>query len=214
MKLLFAAIMLLQTCTQPTQNNAAMSVSQAPNLSQTTSSATDSIVLGGGCFWCVEAVYLQLDGVTKVISGYAGGKPKNPTYREVCSGLTGHAEVVKVVFEPEKISLAEILEIFWTAHDPTTLNKQGADAGTQYRSVIFYNNDAQKAAAEQSIKTVANTIWNDPIVTEISPLPTFYIAEDYHQNYFNLNSNQPYCQIVINPKIEKVRKKFASKLKK
>ncbi len=174
---------------------------------------TESVVLGGGCFWCVEAVYALMEGVQKITSGYAGGKIKNPSYKEICTGLTDHAEVIKLVFDPKKISLADILEIFWVSHDPTTPNRQGADAGTQYRSVIFYNSPEQKAVAQKSVAEVASTLYDAPIVTEISPLPAFYNAEGYHQNYYALNKMQPYCQIVINPKITKLRQKFASKLK-
>ncbi len=169
--------------------------------------------IGGGCFWCVEAVYLMIEGVENVVSGYAGGKTKNPTYREVCTGLSGHAEVVQITFDEAKISYADILEIFWTCHDPTTLNRQGNDKGTQYRSVIYYHNDDQKAQAQKSIAEVAPTLWDDPIVTELSPLPEFYTAEGYHQNYYAQNSQKGYCAVVISPKISKVRKKYADRLK-
>ena len=169
--------------------------------------------IGGGCFWCVEAAYLMIKGIEKAVSGYAGGKIKNPSYKEVCSGLTGHAEVVQITFDESKISYAEILEIFWTCHDPTTLNRQGNDVGTQYRSVIYYHDDDQKAIAEDSIKNVAPTIWSDNIVTELSPLPIFYGAEGYHQNYYNQNPQNGYCSVVIGPKIAKVRKKYAHRLK-
>lgn len=179
----------------------------------TNSLNTETITLAGGCFWCIEAVLLDLKGVEKVVSGYTGGKVKNPGYKEVCSGLTGHAEAVQVTFNPEVIKLEDILEVFWTAHDPTTLNRQGADVGTQYRSAIFYNTDAQKEIAERSIKEVATKIWDDPIVTEVSHITEFYPAEAYHQNYYNQNKNQPYCQVVINPKVKKVREKFAARLK-
>ncbi len=174
---------------------------------------TESIVLGGGCFWCIEAVLKELKGVSKVVSGYAGGTVRNPTYREVSAGLTGHAEVVQVSFDPKVITLEELLEVFWTLHDPTTLNRQGADVGTQYRSVIFFSNLAQKNAAEKVKKEVAAKIWDDPVITEISPLKEFYPAEDYHQNYYELNKTQPYCQIVINPKVKKLKEKFGTKLK-
>ena len=173
----------------------------------------ETATLGAGCFWCVEAVFQQLKGVEKVESGYSGGHVKDPSYREVCSGNTGHAEVCQVHFDPNEISFEEILEVFWTTHDPTTLNRQGNDVGTQYRSAIFYHDEKQKEIAERSVKEVAGQIWDDPIVTEISPLTNYYPAEEYHQNYWFQNGNQPYCRIVINPKVEKFRKKFADKLK-
>lgn len=170
---------------------------------------------GAGCFWCVEAVYQQLEGVEKVESGYAGGQVKNPTYKEVCEGTTGHAEVCQITYDSNKVSYAELLEIFWRTHDPTTLNRQGNDKGTQYRSVIFYHNDEQKTIAEQSKAAVAEAeLWKDPIVTEISPLPEYYAAEAYHQNYFNDNPQNSYCTYVVGPKVEKFKKKFADKLKK
>lgn len=173
----------------------------------------ETATLGAGCFWCVEAVFQQLKGVEKVESGYSGGHVKDPSYREICSGNTGHAEVCQVHFDPNVISFEEILEVFWTTHDPTTLNRQGNDVGTQYRSAIFYHDEKQKEIAERSVKEVAVQIWDDPIVTEISPLTNYYPAEEYHQNYWFQNGNQPYCRIVINPKVEKFRKKFADKLK-
>jgi len=169
---------------------------------------------GSGCFWCTEAIFLNVDGVTKVESGYSGGKVKNPTYKEVCSGLTGHAEVIQVEYDPAKISYDQLLEIFWKTHDPTTLNQQGADIGTQYRSVIFYHNDEQRQKAEYYKKRLEDEkAFDKPIVTEISPAAKFYKAEDYHQNYFNLNSNAPYCTYVIQPKLEKFKKAFHSVLK-
>jgi peptide-methionine (S)-S-oxide reductase len=170
---------------------------------------------GGGCFWCTEAVFLDVKGVKSVVSGYAGGQVKNPTYREVCSGLTGHAEVIQLSFDPSIVSFTELLEIFWNTHDPTTLNKQGADVGTQYRSVIFYHSPEQKEQAEQYKKQLeAAKLFKSPIVTEISPIPVFYKAENYHQNYFALNPEQGYCQYVIRPKVEKFKKQFGSKLNK
>lgn len=174
---------------------------------------TESIVVGGGCFWCVEAVYLELKGVVSVKSGYAGGKEKNPTYREVASGRTGHAEVVEIVFDRDVLTLEEVLEVFFYTHDPTTLNRQGNDVGPQYRSVIFYKDNDQKNIAELVKKEFASQIYDDPTVTEISPLTTFYIAEDYHQEYFLNNPNQPYCRFVVSPKVEKFRKKYSDKLK-
>jgi peptide-methionine (S)-S-oxide reductase len=169
--------------------------------------------VGGGCFWCTEAVFQEIKGVEKVVSGYTGGNvPGKPTYREVCSGLTGHAEVVQVTFDPHVISYEDILMIFMTTHDPTTLNRQGGDSGTQYRSVIFYHDDSQKEIAEVVIKEVSQ-YFNDPIVTEISPLDIFYEAEDYHQNYYRNNQEQGYCSFIITPKLDKLRKLYAKKLK-
>lgn len=170
---------------------------------------------GAGCFWCTEAVFLNVNGVTKVVSGYSGGKIKDPSYREVCSGLTGHAEVTQITYDPKKVSFEELLEVFWNTHDPTTLNRQGADEGTQYRSVVFYNDDEQKKIAELYKKQLeASHVYKNPIVTEISPLINFYPAEDYHQNYYALNPEQGYCQYVIRPKVEKFKKQFSAKLKK
>ncbi len=173
------------------------------------------VTLGAGCFWCVEAIYQRLEGVEKVESGYSGGSVKNPSYEQVCTGRTGHAEVIQVTFDPKKLSLKELLQVFFKTHDPTTLNKQGADVGTQYRSAIFYRSDEQKNIAVQVKKeTDAAKIWDDPIVTEISPFTEFYKAEEYHQDYYNQNSYQPYCMMVINPKLSKFKKEFSNKLKK
>lgn len=170
--------------------------------------------LGGGCFWCTEAVFDQLQGVVRVESGYAGGTLPNPTYRDVCTGSTGHAEVAQITFDPQVISYREILEVFFAMHDPTTLNRQGEDVGTQYRSVIFYHDDAQKQIAARVLQELnAAKIWDAPIVTAVEAFKTFYRAEDYHQEYFANNPNQPYCQVVISPKVAKFRKKFADKLK-
>lgn len=169
---------------------------------------------GNGCFWCTEAIFQQLNGVEKVVSGYSGGKVKNPTYKEVCSGLTGHAEVIQITYDPEKISFDELLEVFWKTHDPTTLNRQGADEGTQYRSAVFYHTEEQKHLATGYRKKLdASGAFNNPIITEITPFSEFYPAEDYHQNYFNLNGTAPYCSYVIQPKLEKFRQVFKSKLK-
>jgi peptide-methionine (S)-S-oxide reductase len=175
----------------------------------------ESITLGAGCFWCVEAVYQELQGVVQVESGYMGGSTKNPTYKEVCTGNTGHAEVVRVTYNPAIISLKQILEVFFQVHDPTTLNRQGNDVGTQYRSVIFYDSNEQKELALEVKRalTIAR-IWPDPIVTEISPSSVFYLAENYHQDYYSLNSDKnPYCSFVITPKMEKFRKTFKELLK-
>ena len=169
--------------------------------------------VGGGCFWCTEAVFQRVKGVQKVVSGYSGGTvPGKPTYREICSGLTGHAEVIQITFDRSKISFEEILIIFMTTHDPTTLNRQGADVGTQYRSVIFYHDEAQKVTSEKVIKELT-TYFSNPIVTEITPLSKFFEAELEHQNYYNLNSSQGYCSFVIAPKLQKLRELYAHKLK-
>lgn len=168
---------------------------------------------GGGCFWCVEAVFQDIKGVHKVESGYSGGKVKNPTYREICTGTTGHAEVIQITFDPAIVSFETLVKVFFTTHDPTTLNQQGADKGTQYRSVIFYHNEEQKTTAENLKATYATELWDKPIVTEISPASKFYMAENYHQNYYNNNPYQPYCMIVINPKVRKMKKYFGEILK-
>ena len=174
----------------------------------------EKATFGAGCFWCVEAVFQELKGVESVVSGYTGGQPENPTYKEVCSGTTGHAEVAQITYDPAKITFEELLEVFWQTHDPTTLNRQGADVGTQYRSAIFYHSEAQKALSEKYKQELDQSgAFQDPIVTEINPLGEFYAAEDYHQNYYTLNAAQPYCAFVIKPKMEKFRKVFADKLK-
>ncbi len=170
--------------------------------------------LGGGCFWCTEAVFRELNGVEKVESGYSGGAVPNPSYKQVCTGRTGHAEVVQVTFDPNIISFGDILRVFFTVHDPTTLNRQGADVGTQYRSIILYHDNEQKAVAEQVIKEIAGEgIWDAPIVTQILPFDTFYKAEDYHQDYFENNPGQGYCQMIIAPKVRKFREHYREKLK-
>jgi peptide-methionine (S)-S-oxide reductase len=170
--------------------------------------------LAGGCFWCLEAVFKDLRGVERVESGYAGGQDPDPSYRQVCAGTTGHAEVVQVTFNPQEVSFKEILEVFFTIHDPTTLNRQGADVGTQYRSAIFYHTPEQQQLAEETIARLnAEKIWNAPIVTEVAPLTKFHKAEDYHQDYFENNPSQPYCQMVVAPKVSKFRQKFLAKLK-
>jgi peptide-methionine (S)-S-oxide reductase len=171
--------------------------------------------LAGGCFWCLEAVYDELKGVHAVESGYAGGHMDNPSYRAVCNGDTGHAEVVQVHFDPNVVSYRDLLNVFFTIHDPTTLNRQGADVGTQYRSAIFYHDDEQKKVAEEAIRDLnAQKIWDHPIVTEVTKLDKFYMAEDYHQEYFAKNPYQPYCQVVVAPKVSKFRKHFLEMLKK
>ena len=175
----------------------------------------DTIVLAGGCYWCMEAIYQRLDGVISVESGFSGGNMKNPSYRDVCTGETGHAECVRITYDKSKTQLDEIFKVFFTVHDPTTLNRQGADEGTQYRSAIFYHNDEQKKAAESIISDLTKAkVYSDPIVTEVTPLKVFYKAEDYHQDYYNQHGSQSYCQIVIRPKVEKFEKVFADRLKK
>ena len=191
-----------QASNQSTQNQPANQASQA------------IATLAGGCFWCVEAVFENVRGVSKVESGFAGGVMLNPTYRQVCSGESGHAEVIQVTFDPSIVSYEELLLVFFTVHDPTTRNRQGADVGTQYRSAVFYHDAAQKAVAEQVIaRLTAECLWPNPIVTEVAPFDAFYIAEAYHQQYYRKNANQPYCQIVIAPKVTKFRKAYAYLLK-
>lgn len=175
---------------------------------------TDTATFGNGCFWCTEAIFQNLKGVYSAVSGYSGGHVKNPSYKEVCAGTTGHAEVLQITFDPSVISFEELLEVFWKTHDPTTLNRQGNDIGTQYRSVIFYHNEEQKQLAEKYKKALDESgAWNKPIVTEITAFSKFYPAEDYHQNYFNLHGSEPYCTFVIQPKVEKFRQVFKDKLK-
>jgi len=170
------------------------------------------IILGGGCFWCVEGVFCRVRGVKEVISGYSGGKRENPTYQQICTGVTGHAEVVKIIYDEQEITLEEILDIFFAIHDPTTLNRQGSDVGTQYRSVVYFENDEEKKIIEKVMVEVQKE-YSDPIVTEVSPKPVFYPAEEYHQNYYDLNPAQGYCQVVIKPKIQKFLTTFSDKIK-
>lgn len=174
----------------------------------------DTATFGAGCFWCVEAIYDNLKGVEKVVSGYAGGTAKNPSYKEVCTGNTGHAEVCQIYYNPDTISFEELLEVFWQVHDPTTLNRQGGDVGTQYRSAIFYHNEAQKELAKKYLNKLDDEgVFLAPIVTEITPFTNFYPAENYHQDYFELNGENPYCSSVVKPKVEKFKKVFKDKLK-
>jgi len=188
------------------QKNSARNISGNNNI--------DTATFAAGCFWCVEAVFQRLNGVISLKSGYTGGNIKNPTYKEVCSGLTGHAEGVEIVYDKTKISFAELLEVFWKTHDPTTINQQGADHGTQYRSAVFYHNEEQKAIAEEYKKELnAAQVYPNPIVTEVKPASTFYAAEDYHQDYYNANGSEPYCKFVIQPKLEKFEKIFKDKIK-
>lgn len=208
--LLFTAFLIaVSGCKESTSQN---QTKEKMNLSE--KGKLQSATFGSGCFWCSEAIFERVKGVTSVMSGYAGGKVENPTYEAVCSGTTGHAEVVQINFDPNIVSYDELLEIFWKTHDPTTLNRQGADVGTQYRSVIFYNDDNQKQKAESYKSELSEAgIWKDPIVTEISPLNNFYPAEKYHQDYYDQNPNKGYCSFVITPKIEKFEKVFKDKLK-
>ena len=213
---IFTALML-QACGQNTKSTNEPMTIENKNMVETNlqNKTIDTATFGAGCFWCIEAVFQRLDGVISVESGYAGGRTKNPSYQSVTGGLTGHAEVARIVFNPSVISYVQLLEIFWVTHDPTTLNRQGNDIGTQYRSAIFYHNDYQKQLAEQSRKIADESgLWNAPIVTEVSPLnDNYYPAENYHQNYYNQNKQQGYCTYVISPKIEKVHKLFIDKLK-
>jgi peptide-methionine (S)-S-oxide reductase len=178
-------------------------------------SSYEKATLAGGCFWCLEAVFDELKGVVSVESGYAGGHVPDPSYRAVCTGMTGHAEVVQVTFDPQVISFADLLRVFFTIHDPTTMNRQGGDVGTQYRSAIFYHDEGQKLTAEEIIREVDESkAWSRPVVTEVTPFDKFYIAEDYHQEYYASNPNQPYCRVVIEPKVVKFRKHYMDRLKK
>ena len=190
-----------------------LSMNEQATQSTSPQSHKEMATLGGGCFWCLEAIYLELKGVEKAVSGYAGGATKNPTYEQICTGRTGHAEVVQVSFDPQVIPYQDLLEVFFTIHDPTTLNRQGADMGTQYRSVIFFHSPEQKQIAEKIMKeTEAAQIWTGQIVTELAPLSIFYPAEDYHQEYYRNNPNQPYCMAVIAPKVAKFRKHHLARL--
>ncbi len=184
------------------------------NRSQTANGTVETATLGGGCFWCLEAAYLELKGIKSVVSGYSGGHETDATYRAVCSGTTGHAEVVQITYDPSVISYRDLLQVFFTIHDPTTLNRQGADIGPQYRSVIFYHSREQKSTAEAVIAEITESgLWPNPIVTEVTPLEHFYPAEDYHQDYYANNAQQPYCRAVVAPKVAKVRKTFFNKLR-
>jgi peptide-methionine (S)-S-oxide reductase len=202
----------LTSCAQKENSNKLMS--SETNISMPAGFNTDTATLGTGCFWCTEAIFQELDGVLKVTSGYSGGTVENPTYKEVCEGNTGHAEAIQVIYDPTKITYDELLEAFWQSHDPTTLNRQGNDVGPQYRSVIFYHNQEQKEKAEKyKAELDKNKAFDNPIVTEITPFSNFYVAENYHQDYYNNNGSQPYCYYVIRPKLEKFKKVFKHKLK-
>jgi peptide-methionine (S)-S-oxide reductase len=194
---------------------ACIGIAQAQQTKKMINNQTEIITLGGGCYWCIEAVFQRLEGVVKVESGFSGGTVKNPAYREVCNGTTGHAEVVQITFDNTKTSVEEILKVFFTVHDPTTLNRQGADVGTQYRSAIFYHNQQQYQIAKAVIEKLNKAkVYDDPIVTELSPYTVFYKADEYHQNYYNANKSAPYCRMVIQPKLEKFEKVFKEKVKK
>lgn len=208
MKRIASAILLLHL-------TAGLTSCQNPNRMNLENKNYETITLGAGCFWCVEAIYSRINGVISVTSGYSGGNTENPSYNDVCTGKTGHAEVIQVIYDPTVIPLAKILEVYFKTHDPTTLNRQGADSGTQYRSVIFYHTDEQKRVA-QEVKDLLDKsgIWSDPIVTAIEPFKSFYRAESYHQDYFENNAEQSYCRMVINPKVEKFEKLFREYLKK
>lgn len=209
----FAIILSAFACSNTNKHESVVDVSQFKDI-EMDNDTVQLATFGAGCFWCVEAVFQELKGVSKVVPGYAGGHVKNPSYREVCSGNTGHAEVAQITYNPQVISYPELLEVFWQTHDPTTLNRQGNDVGSQYRSVIFYHNEQQKELAEAYKKQLdASGAWDNPIVTQIEPLDTFYLAEDYHNNYYLNNPNQGYCRMVIRPKVEKFRKVFKDKLK-
>lgn len=217
-KLFAAAILLTTQLTACAQKGKYTESKTFKEMNETTSESDNNklqvATFAAGCFWCVEAQYQQLDGVEKVVSGYLGGHVQNPTYKQVCTGNTGHAEACNIYYNPSKITYDELLAAFWVAHDPTTLNRQGNDVGTQYRSAIFYHNEEQKQKAEQyKQKLNEEKAFNGPVVTEISPYSTFYKAEDYHQDYYNQNSNQGYCQFVVKPKMDKFKKVFADKLK-
>lgn len=206
----------LSACGQTSNSEKVMNNSNEKEVKTTENnvSTIDTITLGGGCYWCVEAVYEMLKGIIKVESGFSGGTVKNPAYREVCNGTTGHAEVVQITFDTTKTSLDEILKVFFTVHDPTTLNQQGADIGTQYRSVIFYRNETQYNTAKSIIDTLTKeNVYGKPIVTQLAEFTTFYKAEDYHQNYYDQHKEEPYCRMVIQPKIEKFEKIFKDRLK-
>lgn len=210
-----AISLTLFSCNQPSGSNNPIIAKMNTNEPLSTEHKLDTATFGAGCFWCVEAVYQQLEGVVAVKSGYSGGTVLNPTYKEVCNGTTGHAEVCQIIFDPAVISYTDLLQAFWVSHDPTTLNRQGNDVGTQYRSVIFYHNEKQLELATKYKNELNNShAYPNPIVTEISPIPTFYAAEDYHQNYYNENGDQPYCQFVVKPKLDKFQKVFKDKLKK
>ncbi len=213
--LVLVVAFFINACAEQSKQTEKPNMTHSNPLTATPSTnATDTATFGAGCFWCVEAVFQEMKGVIKVTSGYSGGTIKNPAYKEVCNGTTGHAEVCQIVYNPKEVSYKELLEAFWQTHDPTTLNRQGNDAGTQYRSVIFYHNNEQKQLAEKYKEELNKSeAFRTPIVTAIDPIGPFYAAEDYHQNYYNQNGDAPYCQYIIKPKVDKFRKVFHDKLK-
>ena len=215
LKSILLSVISFAGLTSCAQKDNAVKIKSDNKIMSTSNAKLDTATFGTGCFWCTEAIFQQLEGVEKVVSGYSGGHVVNPTYEEVCSKTTGHAECLQVVYDPAKISYDELLKVFWEVHDPTTLNRQGADAGPQYRSVIFYKTEAEKALAEKyKAELNKSGAWDNPIVTTLEPMTVFYPAEAYHQNYYNNNTNQGYCQFVIRPKLEKFEKVFKDKLKK
>lgn len=215
LKVLFISIISLAGLNSCAQKDNNTKTKKEAKVMTSSNAKLDTATFGTGCFWCTEAIFQQLEGVEKVTSGYSGGTVANPTYEQVCSKTTGHAECLNIMYDPAKISFDELLEVFWQVHDPTTLNRQGADVGTQYRSVVFYHNEEQKAKAEKyKIELDKSGAWDNPIVTTLEPFKIFYPAEAYHQNYYNNNTSQGYCQFVIRPKLEKFEKVFKNKLKK
>lgn len=203
---------LFSACAQPSAT-ASVAV-QTSSVNQVSMDKLSVATFGGGCFWCTEAVFQRLDGVEKVVSGYTGGAVPNPTYKQICTGTTGHAEVIQIHYDPDKVSFAELLEVHFATHDPTTLNRQGNDVGTQYRSAVFYHDDTQRDQAQKAIAAVEESgLWDGKVVTEVTPAVTFWPAENYHQDYFNANGNQGYCRVIIAPKVAKFKKQFADKLK-
>ncbi len=215
MKIILFSLTALFNLFSHAENKAVSKENIMSHHSTTSEIKTDTATFGTGCFWCTEAIFQQVEGVIKVTSGYSGGHADNPTYKEVCTGTTGHAECLNIIYDPAKITFDELLEIFWQVHDPTTLNRQGNDVGTQYRSVVFYHNDQQKTTTEKyKLALDKSGAWDSPVVTSLEPFREFYAAEDYHQNYYNNNGGQGYCQFVIRPKVEKFEKVFKSKLKK
>lgn len=210
--LLFITTLVSISCADANSKPPSMNLSQTNSMDST--QQRDVAILAGGCFWCIEAVYELVDGVISVESGYIGGSVENPSYKEVCDGTTGHAEACRITFDPSVISFADLLQVFFASHDPTTLNRQGNDVGTQYRSAIFTMNEQQAATSREYIKQLsASKTWADPIVTEVVPADVFYKAEDYHQNYYEQNGSQPYCAFVVRPKVEKFRKQFKDRLR-
>jgi peptide-methionine (S)-S-oxide reductase len=214
LSLLALSLFTITACSNALKEQEPISTHSMMDATTTSAKQLDTATFGNGCFWCTEAVFQQIKGVEKVISGYSGGTVVNPTYKQVCTGTTGHAEALQIIYDPTVVTYSDLLQMFWYSHDPTTLNRQGNDVGTQYRSVVFYHNEQQKKEAEFYKKKLDDAkVFDKPIVTEITAFQKFYPAEDYHQNYYNENGTQPYCMYIIRPKIEKFRKIFADKLK-